>query len=154
MSISNDTIITPGAIENLLACIRSDPKIGWAVPTTSNVSNLQAIQAEYKTKEELTAFARKNNCLDPFRVHSSIWCGNCRFWRSINSAPCWSCAWSTLLPGEGCSSNCRNSPGNQFAAAFRVKKSWGRTGWCWKISSAGRVYDKACHIRQTEGRFV
>lgn len=65
--ISNDIIITPHAIENLLACIRSDPKILWAVPSTSNISNFQALPAEYSTMEELLEFARKNNQQDPFR---------------------------------------------------------------------------------------
>lgn len=65
LGISNDTIITPHAIENLLACIRSDSKIGWAVPTTPNISNFQTIPAQYSSKEELFDFAQRNNCLDP-----------------------------------------------------------------------------------------
>ncbi len=65
LGISNDTIITPHAIENLLACIRSDSKIGWAVPTTPNISNFQTIPAQYSSKVELFDFARRNNCLDP-----------------------------------------------------------------------------------------
>lgn len=65
--ISNDIIVTPHAIENLLACMRSDPKILWAVPATSNVSNFQVLPAEYSSEEELIEFARKNNQQDPFR---------------------------------------------------------------------------------------
>lgn len=65
--ISNDIIVTPHAIENLLACMRSNPDILWAVPATSNVSNLQTIPAEYSSEEELMEFARKNNRQDPFR---------------------------------------------------------------------------------------
>lgn len=72
LGISNDTIITPGAIENLLACIRSDPKIGWAVPTTPNVSNLQSIPAQYSTWRELVDFARRNNCADPCRWEQRV----------------------------------------------------------------------------------
>lgn len=72
LEISNDTIITPHAIENLLACIRSDPQIGWAVPTTPNVSNLQAIPARYRTREELLGFAQQNNCLDPYRWEQRV----------------------------------------------------------------------------------
>lgn len=65
--ISNDIIVTPHAIENLLACMRSDPGILWAVPATSNVSNLQAIPAQYSTEGELMEFVRRNNRQDPFR---------------------------------------------------------------------------------------
>ncbi len=65
--ISNDIIVTPHAIENLLACMRSDSRILWAVPATSNVSNLQTIPTRYDSAEELMEFARKNNRQDPFR---------------------------------------------------------------------------------------
>jgi len=70
--ISNDIIITPGVIENLLACIKSDPKILWAVPSTSNVSNLQSIPARYSSEEELEEFSRKNNQQDPFRWEQRV----------------------------------------------------------------------------------
>lgn len=65
--ISNDIIVAPHAIENLLACMRSDPRILWAVPATSNVSNLQSIPADYSSEEELMEFCEKNNRQDPFR---------------------------------------------------------------------------------------
>nr|WP_325251493.1 glycosyltransferase [uncultured Oscillibacter sp.] len=65
--ISNDVIVTPHAIENLLACMRSDPQIVWAVPATSNVSNLQTLPVQYASLEELTEFALENNRQDPFR---------------------------------------------------------------------------------------
>lgn len=65
--ISNDIIITPCAVENLLACIRSDPQIAWAVPTTSNVSNFQTSPAQYSSEKELLEFAERNNRQDPFR---------------------------------------------------------------------------------------
>lgn len=72
LGISNDTVITPRAIENLLACIRSDPKIGWAVPTTPNVSNFQTIPAQYSSQVELFDFARRNNDLDPYRWEQRV----------------------------------------------------------------------------------
>lgn len=65
--ISNDIIVTPHAIENLLACMRSDPKIVWAVPATSNVSNLQALPAQYASLDGLAEFALENNQQDPCR---------------------------------------------------------------------------------------
>ena len=72
LEISNDTIITPHAIANLLACIRSDEKIGWVVPTTPNISNFQTIPAQYHTPEELLAFTQRNNCLDPYRWEQRV----------------------------------------------------------------------------------
>lgn len=72
LTISNDVIVTPHAIENLLACIRSDKKIAWAVPTTPNVSNLQTIPAEYTNEEELFEFARRNNRQDSFRWEQRV----------------------------------------------------------------------------------
>lgn len=67
IQISNDVIITPCVIENLLACIRSDHQIGWVVPTTSSISNLQTIPASYNNLDEMMEFSRHNNCSDPFR---------------------------------------------------------------------------------------
>lgn len=67
LGISNDVVVTPHAVENMLACIRSDPGIVMVVPTTPNVSNFQTIPAEYSSLEELREFALGNNHLDPFR---------------------------------------------------------------------------------------
>ena len=72
LAISNDTVIAPHAIENLLACIHSDPKIGWVVPTTPNVSNFQTIPAQYSTQKEFLDFAEKNNRLDPYRWEQRV----------------------------------------------------------------------------------
>lgn len=65
--ISNDVIIGKNTIENLVACMRSDPKIAWAVPSTPNVSNLQSIPAAYASKEEFLKFTEQNNQSNPFR---------------------------------------------------------------------------------------
>lgn len=72
LQVSNDVIFTPHAIKNLLACIRSDPKIAFAVPTTPNISNLQTIPATYGSPAELIAFAQKNNCSDPRRWEQRV----------------------------------------------------------------------------------
>lgn len=72
LMISNDVVLTPHAIENMLACIRSDPMIAAIVPTTPNISNLQTIPAGYSSLEELKDFALKNNRLDPFRWEQRV----------------------------------------------------------------------------------
>lgn len=72
LMISNDVVVTPHAVENMLACIRSDPKIATVVPTTPNISNLQTIPAEYSSLKELADFASQNNHLDPFRWEQRV----------------------------------------------------------------------------------
>lgn len=67
LGISNDVLITANSIENLYKCISSDDKIGWAVPTTPNVSNLQSIEANYSNIDEMYAFAQNNNISDEKR---------------------------------------------------------------------------------------
>jgi len=72
LMISNDIVITPHVIENLLACADSDPKIASIVPATPNISNLQTIPAQYSTFEELQEFGRHNNNLDSFRWEQRV----------------------------------------------------------------------------------
>lgn len=61
MVVCNDVLVTKNSIDNMYKCITSDEKIGWVVATTSNVSNLQSIEASYSTLDELYLFAEKNN---------------------------------------------------------------------------------------------
>lgn len=70
--VSNDIVITPGAIENLLTCIKSDESIGMAAPASPNISNLQSIPAEYESSQGLLSFARKNNISNPFRWEERV----------------------------------------------------------------------------------
>lgn len=72
LMISNDVVVTPHAVENMLACMRSDPKIAAVVPSTPNVSNLQTIPSDYSSLEGLREFAFQNNQLDPFRWEQRI----------------------------------------------------------------------------------
>lgn len=67
IAISNDVLITPHAIENMLSCMNNDDNIAWVVPSTPNISNLQTIPCEYRTWEELQDFAIQNNVENPFR---------------------------------------------------------------------------------------
>lgn len=67
LAISNDVVITENAIENMLRCIRDDQKVAMIVPSTSNIANLQTIEAKYSSEEEMHQFAHSNNQYDPFR---------------------------------------------------------------------------------------
>lgn len=71
--VSNDVVVTPSAIENMLQCIRSDERISYVVPTTPNISNLQTIQiGAYHTLDEMIVAAEKNNHLDPWRWEERV----------------------------------------------------------------------------------
>ena len=67
MHVSNDIVVGPNAVKNLLETIKSDDSIGKVVPTTPNVSNLQTIEVQYNSMEEMNRFALGNNVYDPFR---------------------------------------------------------------------------------------
>lgn len=66
-TISNDVLVTQNAIDNMVRCMMSDQKIAWIVPTTPNVSNLQTVEAEYSTMEEMFEFCKMNNQYEPRR---------------------------------------------------------------------------------------
>jgi len=82
LSISNDVLVTEGAIENLLACVKSDPLIAFVVPTTPNVSNFQSLETDAATLKDMYLFAAKNNKLNPLR-----WEQRCRLCNPISMLP-------------------------------------------------------------------
>lgn len=59
--ISNDILIGKNVIDNLYRTVTSSDKIGWVVPSTNNVSNLQTIEAHYNDVEEYNEFTLRNN---------------------------------------------------------------------------------------------
>lgn len=61
----NDLIVTDGWLENLLVCMKSDPKIGMVNPVTNNVSNMQGIELDYSSYEEMQEKAKAFNKSDP-----------------------------------------------------------------------------------------
>lgn len=63
--LANDILVTKDWLKNLLICITSDPKIAVAVPFTSNTSNLQDPNFEYKDIDEMFAIAEKYNKSNP-----------------------------------------------------------------------------------------
>lgn len=73
LSVSNDVIVPPGAIENLYKCITSDESIAWVVPSTSNISNCQMLPSmEYSSLEEFFKKAEENNVSDPYRWEERV----------------------------------------------------------------------------------
>ncbi|MCL2821265.1 MAG: glycosyltransferase [Oscillospiraceae bacterium] len=67
LAISNDVLVTESAIENMLACVKSDKDIAYVVPATSSVSNLQTIAEKFDGIDEMYAFASKNNIQNPLK---------------------------------------------------------------------------------------
>lgn len=65
VSVSNDLILTPHWLENLLICIKSDPKIGMVNPVSSNTSNLQEVDISYGSYQEMQRKAERFNRSDP-----------------------------------------------------------------------------------------
>lgn len=63
--VANDIIVTPHWLENMLICMKSDPKIGMISPVSSNVSNLQDPGIAYQSYEEMLEKAERFNHSDP-----------------------------------------------------------------------------------------
>lgn len=73
LSVSNDVVVPPGAIENLYKCITSDEAVAWVVPSTSNISNCQTLTSmEYSSLDDFFEKAKENNISDPFRWEQRI----------------------------------------------------------------------------------
>ncbi len=62
--VSNDVIVTKNWLENLIACLDSDPSIGMAVPLCNSLSNRQAMEVNYTTMDEMQQFAEEFNVSD------------------------------------------------------------------------------------------
>ncbi len=62
--IPNDVYVTPNWLTNLLRCMESDSKIGWVMPASTNVSNLQEVNVKIDSLEELYEFSKLYNKSD------------------------------------------------------------------------------------------
>ncbi|QHW33409.1 glycosyltransferase family 2 protein [Paenibacillus rhizovicinus] len=63
--LNNDTIVTPHWLDNLLACLNSDPNIGMVGPVTNYISGDQRIEVPYTEENGILPFARRFNASDP-----------------------------------------------------------------------------------------
>lgn len=63
--LNNDTVVTPRWLEQLIACLESDERIGAAGPVTNAASYYSAIRVPYTTMEQMEAFAERHNRKDP-----------------------------------------------------------------------------------------
>jgi len=65
--LNNDTLVTERWLDNMLACLNSDDRIGMVGPVTNYISGDQQIPVPYGDIRELPAFARQNNRPNPSR---------------------------------------------------------------------------------------
>ncbi len=66
--LNNDTVLTPGWLDNLVECARSSPDIGMVGPRSNYVSGEQWLDTSYTGLEEMQEFAREFN-----RGGSDLW---------------------------------------------------------------------------------
>ncbi|WP_338588439.1 glycosyltransferase family 2 protein [Paenibacillus sp. Y5S-9] len=59
--LNNDTLVTPGWLDNMMTCLASDPKIGVVGPVTNYIGGDQQIQVPYREVEEMWPFAATHN---------------------------------------------------------------------------------------------
>jgi GT2 family glycosyltransferase len=65
--LNNDTLVTPRWLDNLLACLASDERIGLVGPVTNYIGGEQRIEAPYRSLKDMQAFAQAHNRSDPAR---------------------------------------------------------------------------------------
>ncbi len=70
--VPNDIIVTENWLYNLLAVAKSDPKIGMVNPVCSNVSNLQQVDLDFQSREEMQKKAAAYNKTDPAKWHERL----------------------------------------------------------------------------------
>lgn len=63
--LNNDTLVTPGWLENMMTCLNSDPQIGVVGPVTNYIGGDQQIEVPYREVEEMWSFAASHNRPDP-----------------------------------------------------------------------------------------
>lgn len=65
--LNNDTLVTDNWLDNMLACLNSESKIGMVGPVTNYISGDQQIDVPYSDIVDMYEFARRNNELNPAR---------------------------------------------------------------------------------------
>jgi O-antigen biosynthesis protein len=62
--LNSDTIVTPHWLEQLLAALYSDDRVGAVSCVTNNCSNWQRVEAQYSSLDDMMAFAEQYNHTD------------------------------------------------------------------------------------------
>lgn len=67
VTVANDVYVTKNWLSNLIVCMKSDQKIGFVSPVSSNVSNLQEVDLGFKDMEDMQQKAAEFNRSDPLK---------------------------------------------------------------------------------------
>lgn len=70
--LNNDIILTTNWLDNLIAIMESDPKIGVVVPTCNSSSNYQITSLDYPDNIKLQEVAKEYNRLNPNKWEEKI----------------------------------------------------------------------------------
>lgn len=62
--LCNDTIVTQNWLSNMIKCAQSDPKVGMICPASDYISNLQSVDFEYDSLDDMQNKAKYNNISD------------------------------------------------------------------------------------------
>jgi len=65
--LNNDTLVTSRWLDNLLACLASDERIGLVGPVTNYIGGEQRVEVPYRSLTEMQTFAAAHNRSDPSR---------------------------------------------------------------------------------------
>lgn len=65
VQLPNDVHVTARWLSNLLKCYESDHRVGLAVPVSSNISNMQQVDLNFSTPEEMQTKAEAFNRSNP-----------------------------------------------------------------------------------------
>lgn len=65
--LNNDTVVTKNWLENLLACLRSNPDLGLVGPVSNRIGGEQRIKTSYRSIQQMKVFARSINRRSPER---------------------------------------------------------------------------------------
>lgn len=63
--LNNDVVVTHRWLDNMIACLRSNPAIGIVGPVTNYISGSQRVATEYESMAEMHRFAESFNRSDP-----------------------------------------------------------------------------------------
>jgi len=59
--LNNDTLVTPGWLDNMMTCLASDPQIGVVGPVTNYIGGDQQIKVPYREVKDMWSFATTHN---------------------------------------------------------------------------------------------
>ncbi len=63
--IANDVYVTPNWLSNMIKCAESDERIGFLATFSDNISNLQAVNLDFTSLDEMRLKAEQYNVSDP-----------------------------------------------------------------------------------------